>query len=118
MHGDVSNDAVEGRAHGVVAQRLPAHIACLQSGLVIGFGVVVGLLRLVERIAAGDARFEELLLAVQLDVVVVVEGLFLPLGCGLRLNVRLLLTRIDGHQDLPGLDMLAAMHKDLRQTVR
>ncbi len=96
----------------VIAQLLSLALRSRDRGLVIGLGVLVGLFRLVESIAAGDALVEELALPLHFNLVVLKDGqllLFRGLGGG---NRRLLLGWVDLHQDLAGLHPVAGMDID------
>ena len=84
VHRDVAHHAVKRRADGVVGQQLLLRLARFHRRLVICLGVLVGLLRLVVGVAAGHACVKQLVLAIQLDRVVVEERLLLPLRGALR----------------------------------
>ena len=84
-------------------------------GFVIGFGIGVGLLGLVERVLADNAGGEELALALHLELVVLVDGELLLFGRGLGGEGGFLLGGIDLHQELACGDMIAGVDEDFRE---
>jgi hypothetical protein len=102
-------------AYGVVAEKLLLRLARLDRGFVIRLRILERLLCLVVCVAAGHAGCKQLLLAVQLNGVVIVDRLLLPLCSQKRRHSRLLLPRIDLHQHLAGFHVLARVHQDLSE---
>src|ERR1022692_1467508 len=115
VHRNVAHDAVKRSADGVVGQLLLLRLAEPDGGLVIRFGVLKGLLLLVEDVLAGDACLKELALPLQFDRVVVVERLLLAFCSARSFDRSQLLVRVDFHHHLPGLDMIAGADADLRK---
>ena len=107
MDRDVAHHAFKGRADCVVGQLLFLRLAQFHRRLVIRLSVAEGLLRLLVNVTAGHAGLEELTLPLDLRCVVVVECLLLPLGGARRLDGGHLVLRIDLHQRLAGLHMVA-----------
>ena len=98
MNRDIAHDAIIRSADAVVGQLFFLRLANGHGGFIVGLGVLEGLLRLVIHVAAGDARIEQLVLALDLDRVVVEERFLLPLRGTLRLDSGQLRLCIDLHQ--------------------
>ena len=80
VHRDVAHHAIKRRANGVVGQLLLLRLAQFYRRLVIRLGVAEGLLRLVVDVATRHAGLKEFALPLNLYRVVIVDGVFLPLG--------------------------------------
>ncbi len=112
MHGDIADDAVDGRNNVVVAQ-LP--LLRYRRGLrriVVRLGVVKGLLRLVKGVPAGYALVVELALPHHFNLVVLINRQLLLLRGLVRIDGRLLLGGIDFHQHLPRSDVVSGVSAD------
>ncbi len=73
VNRDIADDAGKRSANFVVGELLLLGVSQRRIGLVVPLGVLIGLSRLIVRVARDDTCFEELALALNLDMGVIVE---------------------------------------------
>ncbi len=112
MDRDIAYHAIEWSGDAVVAELLLLGFAGGGRGFVIGLGIGVGLLFLVECILADDAVGKQLPLPLYLELVVLIEGELLLFGGCLGGDCGLLLHRVDLHQRLAWLNVIAGMNQN------
>ena len=115
VHRDVTNDAIKRGGQVVVGEFALLGDASGGRGFPIRLGILERLHRKFVVLLTAHTPSYKLPLALDLALVVVEGCLLLRFGAALLVNRRLLLQRIDRHQHLAGVHVVARLHQDPRQ---